>query len=306
MGTLVRREGKGSRSIGIAVHGEVHTLELRLAFDFVPSSGSDPFPGYAWAVAQSVVPKVRTRLETAIHENDPYLKAFVCRGIAWEQEEASPYSIVARVHYTQRLTMDGKPFVRVTRTPGTRATPMWRRGASRPGSGIAAWPPTADIGGAKVDINGAPRTHDVPQQTILLEHQWDRTQPISGSPAGEPPASILTTFGETRNSDAIFGWPAGSLLYKGFSQSPDQELYTLTHTWVADGWEWLEQYPVPNAAGQPILASVASFSGVTVRQASNVVWLQRYPSLVDHRTIFDPAMWALILAELNTPQPTFI
>lgn len=305
MGTLQVTTTKQGRKIELAQNGDEQVWRVQYLIQWIPTSGADTFPGWAWVVAQSNFPAVRSRPPSSVHEGDSFLKQLVSRRVGITLVNEAAYTMVVDVDYTTKLVVDAtKPWVRVTRSMSSRTTPMYRRDPSSwPTTGDAAWPPTTDIGGDKVDINGVPRSYNVPQQVITLEHQWDRTLVVSGSAQGEPPASIIASYAETRNSVAMFGWGIGQLLYKGYSVAPEDELYVIHHTWIADAWDHLEQYPVPNAAGQPILGSVSSFGGVTVKQCSNVVWLQRYATKADHTAIFDSTTWSQISAELTAPKP---
>lgn len=305
MGTVSVITTRQGRSLQLVKQGEETLWRVQYLVRWTPSSGADPFPGWAAIVADSSFPKPRERPPSSVHESDPFLKQLVSRSVRVVLKDEAAYTMTVDVDYSTKLPLDyTKPWVRVTRSMSTRTTPMFRRDPSSwPTDGDAAWPPSTDIGGDKMDINGSPRPYNVPQQVITLEHQWDRTLVVSGSPQGEPPSSLIATYAETRNSVAMFGWGVGQLLYKGFSIAPDDELYILHHTWIADPWYHLEQYPVPNAAGQPILGSVGSFGGVTVKQCSNVVWMQRYSTKTDHTAMFDPTSWSQISAELTAPKP---
>jgi hypothetical protein len=164
----------------------------------------------------------------------------------------------------------------------------YRTGVTLPTNGTVTWPPSADIGGTRIDLNGAPRAKELPQITRQLEYKWDRSPLISTTTPVDPPFQTFYDAVNKRNSVAFLGASIGTMLYKGFSATLDRELWRIVHTWVFDSYFHVEQMPVPNPTGQPILLPGVSIAGQQIQQCDKVAWYQRFPSTTDFNTSFLP------------------
>ena len=108
-----------------------------------------------------------------------------------------------------------------------------------------------------------------------------------------------------KRNDAIFlGFPIGTLLYQGFQTAPEDNYYRMSHTFLYDAWYHLEQIPMPNPTGEPILTSGVSIGtpALPILQVKDVVFLQRYEDL----SAFSAILAAADLTALTSPKPVAI
>jgi hypothetical protein len=104
-----------------------------------------------------------------------------------------------------------------------------------------------------------------------------------------------------RNSVAFLGASIGTMLYKGFSATLDREIWRIVHTWIFDSYYHVEQIPVPNPTGQPILMPGVSVAGQQIQQCDKVAWYQRFTGTTDFNTSFLPATIQGDLAKAYPP-----
>ena len=287
-------ETPNSRRMVYKIHGGETNLFTE---HWVRWDGVGTFPGYQSIQATSGLPIERDRLPEAIHESNAFLKRFVTREVTWAPDARAPYRWIVQARSSTFANRDGTPWSRITRNTGFRTVPMYRLGATLPTDGDITWASATDMAGTKVDIFGQPEPYQVAQQTIVLETWLDRTTAVT-----EPDASTLLTYANTRNSVAIFGCAIGSLLYKGFAISQQDEFSVLQHTWLWDAWKHCEQRPLPNATGHPILGSGTTIDSQPVKQVSKVTWFQRYTTKTDHDDLLDTVSG--LATNVTTPAPT--
>lgn len=223
---------------------------------------------------------------------------------------------IAVEYSTRRPINTARPWFNLTRSTGFRTAAAYRSGASIftsvPANGTVSYPPSAWIGGTKVDSNGQPLQFKIAQQSIQVDILWDRTSDnatavnagYASSP--DPPSEWTSVYCNTRNDASFLGWPTGYVTYLGWTanESPDEWL-VVSHRFLADDWQFLEQRPGPNAAGKPLLAAGPNWGSspvVPTQSQAYVAWYQPYETLTDFSTLFSwrTNLWTAI----TTPFPT--
>lgn len=275
----------------------------------------------AWEVlADADIPKQGQRYAVAAETTFPppfaSMQRFVCRSIDISPVPQTKQAWNLRVTWSTRRPMDStKPWFNLTRTTSYRTAALYRSGSvwtGVPADGTVPFPPTAWIGGTKVDSNLQPLQQKVAQQQIQLDILWDRSyvkaaDALAGAAASyDPPSEWTTVYATSRNSVAFLGWPIGYVTYQGWtaSESPDEWL-VVSHRFVADDWQHLEQRPAPNTGGKQLLDTgptwVPGATAVPTQSAKNVAWYQPYPDLKD---FWDLVSWQSGLqAALKNPLP---
>lgn len=294
-------ERPASRTYQLSQPGSENTITCVYQVRWTPSSPTDAYPGDPAVLADANVPKPSTRPPTAVHATDPWIKLAVCRTVSYSPEGAAPYTWMVQATYgvVQEPYADMGYFCRQTRNAGSRQLAQYRTWTSLPSNGDAAWPPASDIGGTRVDLNGQPRRREIATQTIQLEYLWDRATAGSTTATDPPFATFITNQG-TRNSVVMFGiYAVGALLYRGCQVTQEQETWRLIHVWTFDDLLHLEQVPVPNATGEPILLPGLTVAGQQVQQVDKVGWYQPYPSKTDHAAMLP----STIVAESALARP---
>jgi hypothetical protein len=220
-----------------------------------------------------------------------FIAQLVCRSVVAVPEPAVPYTWRVTAVYSTMAPVDAAKQgygARQTINLTSRQYAEYRTGVTLPVNGTVAWPPTTDIGGTKIDLNGNPRAKEVPQITRQLEYKWDRTPLISTTTPDDPPFQTFLDAVNKRNSVAFMDASIGTMLYKGFSASLDREIWRIVHTWVFDPFYHVEQMPVPNPTGQPVLLPGTSVAGLQILQCDKVAWYQRFTATTDFNTSFLP------------------
>jgi hypothetical protein len=273
-----------SRVYNLQQPGNENTIGCTYQVRWMPSSPTDTYPGDPTVLADANVPKPSARPPNALHSTDPWMQLAICRTVSYSPDRAAPYTWIVQANYgvVQEPYKSMGYFCRQTRNASSRTLAQYRTWAALPTNGDATWPPSSDIGGTRVDLNGQPRRREIAGQTIQLEYLWDRTTAASTT-ATEPPFNTFITNQGTRNSVVMFGfYPVGCLLYRGCTVTQEQETWRLIHVWTFDDIYHLEQVPVPNATGEPILLPGLTVAGQQVQQVSSVGWYQPYPTKTDH------------------------
>ena len=266
-----------------------------------PATVGEAYPGDGLVLTQTGMPMVQTRPAAAIHTYPPasintFIASLVCRSVIAVPEPAVPYTWRVTAVYSTMEPVDASKQgygAKQTMNLTSRQYAEYRisSGASvltLPPDGTVGWPPTTDIGGAKIDLNGAPRAKELPQITRQLEYKWDRTPLISTTTPDDPPFQTFYDAVNKRNSVAFLGASIGTMLYKGFSATLDREIWRIVHTWIFDSYYHVEQMPVPNPTGQPILTPGVSIATLPILQCEKVAWYQRFPNTVDFNVSFLP------------------
>ena len=261
-----------------------------------PATVGEAYPGDGLVLTQTGMPMVQTRPPAAIHTAPPaamntFIAQLVCRSVNAVPEPAVPYTWrVTAVYFTMAPVDASKQGYGAKQTINlaSRQYAEYRTGVTLPTNGTVTWPPSADIGGTKIDLNGNPRAKEVPQITRQLEYKWDRTPLISTTTPDDPPFQTYLDAVNKRNSVAFMDASIGTMLYKGFSASLDREIWRIVHTWIFDPFYHVEQMPVPNPTGQPVLLPGTSVAGLQILQCDKVAWYQRFTGTTDFNTSFLP------------------
>lgn len=302
MGTVSIIEKPESRTYSLSQPGTDSTIVCTYQVRWQATTDPDPYPGDSAILTAASVPKPSLRPPADLHASDPWLKLAVCRTVTYQPIRESPYSWLVQATWSvsanEPYTHMGV-FARQTRNAAARALAQYRTWTSLPTNGDATWPPSTDIGGTKVDLNGNPRRREVAQQTLQLEYLWDRTT-ASSTTATDPAFATFIGNQSTRNSVVMFGiFPIGSLLYRGCQATLEQEVWRLIHVWIFDDLYFLEQVPVPNATGEPILLPGVTVAGQQINQVDKVGWYQPYPTKTDHAAMLP----SVITSELPLARP---
>ena len=261
-----------------------------------PATVGEAYPGDGLVLTQTGMPMVQTRPPAAIHTAPPaamntFVAQLVCRSVVAVPEPAVPYTWRVTAVYSTMAPVDASKQgygAKQTINLASRQYAEYRTGVTLPANGTVTWPPSADIGGTKIDLNGNPRAKEVPQITRQLEYKWDRTPLISTTTPDDPPFQTYLDAVNKRNSVAFMEASIGTMLYKGFSASLDREIWRIVHTWIFDPFYHVEQMPVPNPTGQPVLLPGTSVAGLQILQCDKVAWYQRFPNTTDFNTSFLP------------------
>jgi hypothetical protein len=294
-------EIKDSRQWNFENVDETTLTAVYLAY-WEPDTIGQAYPGDGLVLTQTGMPMVQTRPAAAIHTATPaamnnFIASMVCRSVNAVPEVSVPYTWRVTAVYSTMLPVDpakqgygakqtmavsGRQYAEYRRSTTTSALTL-------PADGAAAWPPASDIGGTKIDLNGMPRVKELPQITRQLEYKWDRTPLISTTTPDDPDFQTFYEAINKRNSVTFMDASAGTMLYKGFSASLDREIWRIVHTWIFDSYYHIEQMPVPNPTGQPILLPGVTVAGLQINQCEKVGWYQPYPVTRDFMDDFLPA-----------------
>jgi len=280
MGTVTIAERPDSRTWNLGQPQSETSVTCQYLLRWVATTDPDPYPGDGTVLADALVPKPSDRPLSALHNSDAWVKLFVCRSVTLTPERSMPYAWnVTAVYSTMEVGFLSQGYMaRQTRTAGTRTIEQYRTWTTLPTDGSPTYPPS-DMGGTKVDWNGNPRQREIAQQTIQLEYTWDRTT-ASSTTATDPSFATFVAAQGKRNTDTIFGFVKGSLLYRGCQATLEEERWRLVHVWVFDDIYHLQQLPLPNATGAPILLPGITVAGQQILQADKVGWYQPYPDFV--------------------------
>jgi hypothetical protein len=159
-------------------------------------------------------------------------------------------------------------------------------------------------------MNGQPLSVKVSQQSIQVDILWDRTRDrstdaVSGAAdSPDPPSEWSSIYVNTRNNATFLGWPTGYVTYLGWTanESPDETL-VISHRFLADDWQHLEQRVAPNIGGKPLLAAGPTLVTIPTQSAANVYWYQPFVELTNFNNLLS---WrANLLNAINVPQPSY-
>lgn len=306
-------ETPNSARISMAMPGEERTWTQ--TFTYVGDGTAAISAHDVLADVGSGVPEVGSR-----HQTRPI---WVCRNVDVAPIPQSKYAFTVTVKWSTRHVIDDpsaadsntRQWFKITRSTSVRTAGIYRSGSAiwsatnLNANGTVTWPPTADIAGTKVDANGQPKQQRIAQQTIDVSFLWDRTYDVGYTMSGnsadtypDPDQQYWDEWIGTRNDALFLGWGVGLVTYLGstMNQAPD-EWIVITHKFLADEWQHLEQRAVPNAAGQVILLPGATWIGNQVRQAETVAWYQPFNAVADFSELFS---WRPgLLESIETPKP---
>jgi hypothetical protein len=282
---------------------------------WIPANDTDnpPHDGAIFASASAStlttrVPKVQERWTGPGSTNcDANFQFLVCESVDWKPNQQVAHSWTATATFTSHMefiysdaTAEPKPWTRITRTSNARNAPVFRVDAAIPTT--YTWPPTTDIGGTKVDVQGQPVTQLIPQIQIVTEFKYDRTwtaSPTTGQIQSEPSAQFFGWLG-LRNTTKFLEMDPGFVLCNGISFSPvNDQVYIAQFRFVFDWMAFYEQRSAPNTGGANFVATAASqFLGVPFLQATKVGWYQPYPDTGDLTKMFPSAVYDAFLLAL--------
>lgn len=298
------------------------------SFVFVDSTTQN-----VWQVINNnIVPKQGSRRDQTLAGTPlvgDFHKTWVARSVDVTPSPSTKWAWNVRVTWsTRRNQQSGRPWFNLTRTTTQRTAAMYRSGSgifsvgNVPANGTAPFPPTGWITGAnvnKVDLYGVPLSVKISQQQIQVDFLWDRTKNnanampgLGGTPASspDPPSEWTSVFVNTRNNAAFLGWPIGYVTYLGWtaSESPD-EMLVVSHRFLADDWQFLEQRPGPNLGGKPLLdagLTYGSSPSLPTQSSKLVSWYQPYEELTNFNNLLDFDLGGgNLLTAITTPLPTY-
>lgn len=279
-----------------------------------------------WDVlSDPVVPKQGQRyVPPGSPANTDPRRRFICRSIDVSPIPQSPRAWQVRITWSHRQPQSlSNPYYRITRSTSFRSFAAYRGGnaiwSSVPINGSVPYPPTSWIGGDKLDVNMNPVTWKIAQQSIQIDITWDRTfnkatDAVSGAtPNGpDPPDEWTSIYCNTRNDAEFLGWPIGYVTYLGWNASPSpNETMIISHKFLADDFQHLEQRPFPgeSGTGQPALDIGPTWVTLPVQCAKYVSWYQPYQNLADYSNLFKWRSWdsgptSNLWYVMNNPLPT--
>lgn len=241
---------------------------------------------------------------------DQNLGMLVCQGHDWQKLPGCSTAWNVTVTwgtYANFLNLSGEgadtePFTRVTRVGSIRMSNAYRIDLTPPANASYSWPPTTDIGGTKVDINGVPTPIAIVQIQIQVEFLYDRTTVTSDS--GGEPDSDLMNFINTRNDAPFLGFDEGYLLCTAINVSPlNDQWYMVQATLVYDEWRHYEQKCAPNVGGINFLQSSGTFIGVPMKRATKVGWFTPHIYESDFEKLFPEDVYPAIASIAPTGAP---
>lgn len=272
------------------------------------STKKNPFPSVWDCIGDAKVPQQGQRYtkdysveaQPAVSSTDQKYN-YVCRNVDVAPVSGSPSAYTVKVTWSTRKPMDAaRQWFKITRSTGFRTASAYRSGstlfAGVPASGTVSYPPTAWAQGSKVDSNGTPLQFKIAQQSIQVDILWDRTKDRSLNLSNgqyddpDPPSTWTSEYCNKRNSQRFLGWPIGFVTYLGWTanESPDEWL-VVSHRFLADDWQFLEQRPGPNVSGKALLGpgpGWGSSPALTTMSVANVAWFQPYEVLADFSDLF--------------------
>jgi hypothetical protein len=309
MGSIQIIKHRNSQSYRIGKPGEDFTLTEVFHVTWIPSSSVDAYPGDGsilasasnTAITGTRVPKVQERYAGC----DANLSFLVCESVDWRVNPEAMYSWTVTAHWATRMEFAyqdlPEPWTRITRVGQLRQMQVWRRGTDIPDFGTYVWPPTADIGGTKVDIHGQPSIRQVPQMSIICEFRYDRTWTLGPDDEIQAePSPLFANWLGTRNTEEFLGYDPGFVLCTGISASPiNDQGYLMQYRFLFDWLGHYEQRSAPATNGANFLAAAATnFIGVPFLQASKIGWYQPFPDEEDLKLMFPPDVYAALLTAL--------
>lgn len=292
---------------------------------FIPSPGQEMTVREIWTVtwagdpanpiadAQIVKDAITAGLPYVGKRNDSCDSNFnmlVCQSLDWQKIPTCSTAWNVTVTwgtYANFVTASNgtstQPFTRVTRIGSMRMMNAYRTGVTPPppsGAGAYSWPPSTDIAGTRIDVNGQPSQFGVPQLRIDIEWMYDRTSTDGG--IGGEPTNELTAYMGVRNAEPFLGFSKGYVLCTSVAATPlNDQWYLMQYSYLFDYWAHHEQRSAPNLGGLNFLVTAASnFIGVPYKNASKVGWWQPYTDIYDLNDMFP----ADVLAAITSTAPT--
>ena len=268
-------------------------------------------PKNVWEVIEdALVPKQGERKTVGIYPNSTFTTSFVCQSVDVTPSTNSPNAWNVRVTWMSRRSKyygqgTERVWFKITRSTQQRTAAMYRDDAAGssifagvPADGTVAYPPTSWIAGTKVDTNAQPLQVKISQQLIQVDFLWDRTRndsqdAIAGAALSpDPPSEWTSVYVNTRNNAAFLGWPTGYVTYLGWNanHNPDNWL-VVSHRFLADDWQFLEQRPGPNVQQKPLLDTGPTWGAgantVPTMSVKNVAWYQPFKPLENFQNLLN-------------------
>jgi len=182
-------------------------------------------------------------------------------------------------------------------------------GESNPSSDTKAedYRPPGDCGGRAIDFNGAPIPHAVPQTRLTLDvvrrlpyWAWTNNSDTSSvsltskdTPIGTDSTPLCISgfddFIGCRNSESLFGFPIGTLLFESINLTPLQDEFSIFRmVFLYDQWKHATQVPRPTygttigamttatGAMTPTIPPVPELDPRGIEHYTGVYWQQPY------------------------------
>lgn len=322
MAQLIRKPE--TDSVQLAAPGE----EIRWTEAFVYTN---PTPKTVWQVVNdALVPKQGERRPLGTMAATNFNNSWVCRSVDVTPVPNSPLAWNVRVTWSSRRSQQAnRAWFNITRSTQSRTAAMYRSGSgifdvgNVPANGSAPYPPIQWIDGAnvsKVDAYGVPLSVKISQQLIQVDFLWDRTRNVASDVVAganqandpDPPSEWTSVYVNTRNNAVFLGWPTGYVTYLGWNanQSPaGSEWLVVSHRFLADDWQHLEQRPCPNQGGLKLIDVGQNWgtSPVIPTQATKLVaWYQPYLTLTNFDSLLNFDLGSgNVLTAIKTPQPAW-
>ena len=284
----------------------------------------------AWEVVEdALVPKQGERRSLGGLPSNGFNNSFICRSIDITPVPASKLAWNVRVTWGSRRPkfdqgQGDRPWFKITRSTQQRTLGIYRTGAAiwQASSGVdaegnAPYPPAQWIQGDKVDVNGQPLVVKISQQLIQVDFLWDRTlneanAVLGGAAASpDPPSEWTSEYVNSRNDTAFLGWPAGYVTYLGWSANhANEEWLVVSHRFLADDWQHLEQRPAPNKANYPLMGPGPSWGAApNIVPTQSMLFVAWYQPFKDQKEFWDLLDFDLgtgnIRDAIENPNPAF-
>ncbi len=188
---------------------------------------------------------------------------------AWrlEAEWTSMHDIAAHTAYS-----------RMTRRGRIREMRCWRAPTVLPTDGDSPWFPVAAITTPAIDVMGEPELVRGWYHEISIDVWVDQAHMI-GCASATDWELLWNSYLGVRNSVEWLGYPAGSVVFTGWSQSLTEDPWmTYSLQYSADHFYHLEQRVLPHVDGSVLLTASTTVGSPpqVIRQAGYAYWYQPY------------------------------
>lgn len=199
------------------------------------------------------------------------------------------------------LTFGNKQWWTMSRRVTAVTTDWWIKPTTLPTNFDATWPPSAVIGGSKIDLAGIPYKQPMWRHEVFLTTFFERAYQKSVSANNWSAYAYFNIANaiNKRNSAAFLSYPVGQIALIGFDEQPSEDPWqSVTLRFIATEYGHLEQRPIGGPDGKILLTSTATYAGKTIKQNDAAFWYQPYESKFDFTTLSD-------FSEITSPTPTW-